>query len=336
VGGEGLVQWKEGRKKYCFDCWWCNIDHLQFLCFNLLLRVFQIKTYTDDDWFLICLFPLLSELFYLGLHAADITTLGLNLRFGLEPKYLTSYPNCVHSFWKLCISHSLLTSTFLCFLFPTLLPDNSFFLGYYLSFLRCSHFFHLAVLSGWSSEILDNCQGFLDIWQSIWNRMGNFIRVSAHMQMMRPAHAEAIVQNPGALACRVCATQVVSRWMAIPACLRKSESRRVCWVADRQWCRCVPACGADFMHSCDAACPRHDGQPDFFLSFNFWASQSSVFYSVPPPLSVWGNRNLRVHASFWDSLNRTKLTDLGRVRAQGLRSQLFKPGERCGVEWHLG
>lgn len=216
---------KEGRKKYCFDCWWCNIDHLQFLCFNLLLYVFQIKTYTDDDWFLIWLFPLLSELFYLGIQATDITSLCLNLRFGLEPKHLTSYPNRVPSFLKLCISHSshsLLISTFFYFFFPALLPDSSFFQGYHRSFLGYFCFFHLAILSGWSLEILDDCQGFLDIWQSIWNRMGNFIRVSAHMQMMPPAHVEAIAQIPGALVCRVCATQVVLRWMVIPACLRRA------------------------------------------------------------------------------------------------------------------
>lgn len=54
---------------------------------------------------------------------------------------------------------------------------------------------------------MDNCQGFLDIWQSIWNRMGNFIRVSAHMQMMPKAHVEAIAQIPAVLACRaVCYT----------------------------------------------------------------------------------------------------------------------------------
>lgn len=217
---------KEGRKKYCFDCWWCNIDHLQFLCFNLLLYVFQIKTYTDDDWFLIWLFPLLSELFYLGIQATDITSLCLNLRFGLEPKHLTSYPNRVPSFLKLCISHSshsLLISTFFYFFFPALLPDSSFFQGYHLSFLGYFCFFHLAILSGWSLEILDDCRGFLDIWQSIWNRMGNFIRVSAHMQMMPPAHVEAIAQIPGALVCRVCATQVVLRWMVIPACLRRAS-----------------------------------------------------------------------------------------------------------------
>lgn len=34
---------KEGRKEYCFDCWWCNIDHLQLLYINLVLYVFQNK-----------------------------------------------------------------------------------------------------------------------------------------------------------------------------------------------------------------------------------------------------------------------------------------------------
>lgn len=118
-----------------------------------------------------------------------------------------------------------------------------FFLGYHLSFLGYVYFFHLAILSGWSSEILDNCQGFLDIWQSIWNRMGNFIHVSAHMQMMPPAHVEAIAQIPGALACRVCATLVVLGRMVIPACLRRLESQWVCWAVNVCWCCCVPATG---------------------------------------------------------------------------------------------
>lgn len=48
-------------------------------------------------------------------------------KFWLETKYLTSYPNCVHCFIKLCISHSshsVLISTFLCFFFPGLLPGS--------------------------------------------------------------------------------------------------------------------------------------------------------------------------------------------------------------------
>lgn len=87
-GRWSLVQWKAGRKqarkKYCFDYWWCNIDHLQFFCLNLLLCVFQIKPYTDDDWFLICLFPLLSKLFCLSLHTTAYNLLCLRLE--LEPK----------------------------------------------------------------------------------------------------------------------------------------------------------------------------------------------------------------------------------------------------------
>lgn len=188
------------------------------------------------------------------------------------------------------------------FLLPCSPARQLFFLGYHLSFLGYFYFFHLAILSGWSSEILDDCQGFLDIWQSIWNRMGNFIRVSAHMQMMPPAHVEAIAQIPGALACRVCATQVVSRRMVIPARLRRSESRGVCWVADVHRCRCVPARGTDSTQTCSTACPKHNGvlhrQPDFFLSFNFWSFQSSILCFVPPPLSAWGNGNLGIHASF--------------------------------------
>lgn len=166
MGGEALVQWKEGRKKYCFDCWWCNIDHLQFLCFNPLLYVFQMKTYTDDDWFLIWLFPLHSELFYLGFHATDITFLCLNLRFGLQPKYLTPYPNCIHFFSKTLYqpffpfpSHFYI-SLFLC----PCLAARQLFLAYYLNCLGYFYFFHLAILPGWSLKILDNCQGFLDIW----------------------------------------------------------------------------------------------------------------------------------------------------------------------------
>lgn len=156
-----------------------------------------------------------------------------------------TYANFIHSFLKLYLSyssHSLLISIFLIFFFPDLLPDSSlFFLGYHLSFLGYVYFFHLAILSGWSSEILDNCQGSLDIWQSIWNRMGNFIFVSAHMQMMPPAHVEAIAQIPGALACRVSATQVVLGRMVIPACLRRLESQWVCWAVNVHCC--VPATG---------------------------------------------------------------------------------------------
>lgn len=82
----------------------------------------------------------------------------------------------------------------------------------------------------------------------------------------------------------------------------KSKSQRVSRAVNVHRCRCVPAHGADFMHACSTACPKHDGllhrQPDFVLSFDFWASQPSPVYSVPPPLSAWGNSNLGIHISF--------------------------------------
>lgn len=218
------------------------------------------------------------------------------------------------------------------FLLPCSLARQAFFfLGYHLSFLGYFYFFHLAILSGWSLEILDDCQGFLNIWQSIWNRMGNFIRVSAHMQMMPPAHVVAIAQIPGALACRVCATQVVSRRMVIPACLRRSESHRVCWVVNVHWCPSLQGWFHAHVQCCLSQTRRSLAQTTRFLPFI-----PLLGFSVLCPLLCfclfWGNRNLGIHASFWYSWNRTKLTSWGQARAQGLLSQLFKPGEGYG-EW---
>lgn len=107
---------------------------------------------------------------------------------------------------------------------------------------------------------------FQTIVSDFWTSGNSFgtgwetLHVSAHMQMMPPAHVEVIEQIPETLACRVCATQVVLRWMGIPACLGRSESRRVCWVMDVDQCCCAPAWGTDFIHLCGAACPNITGR----------------------------------------------------------------------------
>lgn len=255
-----------------------------------------MKTYTDDDWFLIWLFPLLSELFYLGLHATDITFLCLNLRFGLEPKYLASYPNSVHFFlfpktlyflFPLFSSHFYI-SPFLCPFFAA----RQLFLDYYLNFLGYFCFFHLAILSGWSLKILDNCQGFLDIWQSIWNRMGNFICVSAHMQMMPKAHVEAIAQIPAVLACRaMCYTGGLEMDgnSSIFEKIRATTCSWICWM-------CTNA--VDFMHSCSVTYSKWDSCCTDNSVSSFHSTLSGLLHPLLcSTLSACGNINLGVHAS---------------------------------------
>lgn len=240
----------------------------------------------------------------MSLHATDRTSLCLNLRFELEPKYLT-YPNYIHSFLKLRV-----------FLIPPI-PFSSPHFSFSSSLLCCQIFFFPRLPSEFSWMCLLFPPG-----NPVWVEFRDFGQLSGIS-----GHLAIHLKQDGKFYTCLCphaddASSTCRGYCTYP---RSTGLQSVCYTGGLEEngnsslfgkagvtvsllgseCALVLLCPshrADFMNICSAACPRQNGllhqQPNFLHSLNFWASQCSALYSVLSPLSACGDRRLGIPASF--------------------------------------